>query len=605
MFRYLAWSWDAATPDQEFNARRLREQLTAWAEWSEAYSTRGLCVHVTGLGSGSSRAYQLPHHTGVILGTLFRSSDSGSALAPPDFSPLDGTRITREGPGALAAHYWGRYVGFIRNTAHRTRCVFRDPTGGLPCWLIQHQSLTLYCSLMDDAAAIGVPAPAIDLSIVAASLAYQALEVETTAYQHVTQLLGGECLELGPCSQRRYFFWNPSGPIKYPPICAQGAEEALRVRTQDCVTAWASAYPALILTVSGGIDSTIVLACLRAQQQLRACLHHYSAGADSDERHYGRLSAHLSSAALLEYERIAHIDLAPLSRMHHFPLPPAPFYDLQHQQIETQVCAQFQAAAIFSGYGGDQLFGADPLLCAMSCAREHGLSTALLDVALDAAYVSNLSLWHILRTALRYRYNDCEGAPSYPIHRAKTLLMPHVAELLAPLKYRLTHPLIRGAADEDPATVHHLNALLVPPPFYGPFSTANHPDRAAPLLSQPLIELCIRLTKSLFISGGWDRSLARRAFQGLCPHDIMTRRDKGGVGERANTILETHRKWTLERLLEGQLVKERLVRRPELETILQGGLTRCKTTAVEVCEYLFTEAWLERSRAWSPTRMHS
>ncbi|MGK4422636.1 asparagine synthase-related protein, partial [Klebsiella pneumoniae] len=49
----------------------------------------------------------------------------------------------------------------------------------------------------------------------------------------------------------------------------------------------------------------------------------------------------------------------------------------------------------------------------------------------------------------------------------------------------------------------------------------------SPLLSQPLVETCLGVPSWLWFEGGRNRVVARRAFAGDLPADVIWRRSKG------------------------------------------------------------------------------
>ena len=88
----------------------------------------------------------------------------------------------------------------------------------------------------------------------------------------------------------------------------------MRQCVRDVVHAWASCYDHMLLSLSGGLDSSIVLACLKdAPSRPRVtCFHYYPLGADLDERAYARAAAAKAGLELLERPRDSSFSLQPL-----------------------------------------------------------------------------------------------------------------------------------------------------------------------------------------------------------------------------------------------------------------------------------------------------
>lgn len=83
------------------------------------------------------------------------------------------------------------------------------------------------------------------------------------------------------------------------------AAAQLRRTAKACVQAWAACYRGVLHSLSGGLDSAIVLGCLRDTHNRPAitCLNYHSCGPEADERYFARLAANPADYPLLEWER--------------------------------------------------------------------------------------------------------------------------------------------------------------------------------------------------------------------------------------------------------------------------------------------------------------
>src|SRR5258706_1812747 len=102
---------------------------------------------------------------------------------------------------------------------------------------------------------------------------------------------------------------------------------------------------------------------------------------------------------------------------------------------------------------------------------------------------------------------------------------------------RSIHPALLQAADLPLAKATQTYYLLYPTPYYDPFHAEDAPETVNPLLSQPLVELCLQLPTWVLTHGGRGRALARRAFATDLPKEVATSRSKGGMEEHLKTIL--------------------------------------------------------------------
>jgi asparagine synthase (glutamine-hydrolysing) len=107
----------------------------------------------------------------------------------------------------------------------------------------------------------------------------------------------------------------------------------------------------------------------------------------------------------------------------------------------------------------------------------------------------------------------------------------------------------------------------------------------------------MRIPVYSLIDGGWDRAIARRAFADSLPTEIVRRRAKGGSTRSAKLLFENNMPFIREFMLNGLLVRERILDRKKLETHLTPGRPVNSSAFGEILiEHLCTEAWL---RSWN------
>jgi asparagine synthase (glutamine-hydrolysing) len=128
----------------------------------------------------------------------------------------------------------------------------------------------------------------------------------------------------------------------------------------------------------------------------------------------------------------------------------------------------------------------------------------------------------------------------------------------------------------------------------------RHPLRA-PLLAQPIVELCLNFPSWLWCVGGQDRALARAAFSDLLPPSIVKRRSKGTPTGFVMEILDAKRQSIMELLLEGKLAAERIVDRHAVHTFLSSPDRRDVVRYMEIMALADVETWLQ---AWSRPSPH-
>ncbi len=262
---------------------------------------------------------------------------------------------------------------------------------------------------------------------------------------------------------------------------------------------------------------------------------------------------------------------------------------------------QVSADGLFSAAGGDGLFyqnNAAP--AAIDFRRRHGVNGTLLRVALEAAQVDSITIWDVLKRALKDVAIRERVRPLVDAGKYQTLVNPELVQSLRESD-RFVHPWFRDVDGLSPGKFWHLLTISVPPPFYDPMGNREEdPETVYPLTSQPLVELCLRIPTYVLIHGGWDRAIVRKAFENDVPPSIIRRRGKGESTHNIREIFERNLPFIRESLLDGLMVREGLLDRAQLAKSLTVPRSLQTHAFVEiVTQHLCTEAWL---RQWSERR---
>lgn len=594
MLRYIAWIWDPGDAASVVESAHLASRFQDQKSWSRAFTRPGLEVHVTGCRSHSNEIYTVAN-AGVILGKLFTHNDGSSLDAPTKLPDNDAHAIQMSAGRDLIAHYWGRYVAFLCDPDQRTVRVLRAPCGSLPCLGLRLGRLQLYCSWMPDLALAGLDQWSINWPVVCAILCGALPDLRQTGLQGLSQLLGGECIAHKGTQCERTFYWDP---VRISEVLTDldGAARLMHSVVVDCVRAWRGCHEKVHQTLSGGLDSSII-ATSQDRSSLRSTtfFNYYLDESDSDEREYARLVANHLDVELIEWEHNPFLSLQGLLRMHRLPLPPLCLHSLEFSERETEFCAQRGATAIFGGHGGDQTFYTAPATpCAASYVARRGLRPSAWGVLLDAAYRDRRSIWHVLREVRERRSHGFLLGTQLGKYRPVTLIDTDIIEQVRRTTPEWIHPLLRDPTGTDPARLVHAEQVLPADDYYDHFCGPDYPERISPLLSQPVVELCLRLPRELLNRGGWTRAVARRAFANDLPYAIVTRREKGGVRDHFRSILRCNRDFARELLLDGELAQRNIINRKMTETALSGDPTRAQTDTLELAILLCAIGWLRQ-----------
>jgi len=118
-------------------------------------------------------------------------------------------------------------------------------------------------------------------------------------------------------------------------------------------------------------------------------------------------------------------------------------------------------------------------------------------------------------------------------------------------------------------------------------------DPVFPLLSQPLVELCMRIPSYVHFDQGRDRGLARRAFTNDVPTQLLERTWKDRVQGFPEEILRANIADLRPMLLDGILAKRGYLDRPILESTLSGNAFEVAASVGEILDHVMVEAWLQ------------
>ena len=490
---------------------------------------------------------RLPGARGVVLGELLRGDQRLHDLSPYQ------SQIVESGGQWLVDQCWGRYVALVLTGAGRRPRILRDPSGALPCYRLGDRRASVFCSDLATALAAGLPRPAIDWRGVTHDLLYRRVRGARTGLVGVDELLPGMAWTSDASGGATELAWDPwrhAAPERRLDSVAEAAT-LLRQAVMRCVGGLAAAYPRLTLELSGGLDSSIVAMGLAGHGGALA-INCVSPGPEGDERDYARAAA---AAAHLELEErilgIAGFD--PVAAPTPFLARPGRPMVLQsaHGAVLDHA-ALHGSAAVFNGAGGDSVF------CALNTAAPvvdrfwaEGLGLGVLRTIGDVATLHGCSVWTVARLAVRSarrRFAPIKGAD------ATFLRSDALPVALDP------HPWLAAAPpDASLARLRHLAAITFIQGYIEGQGRSPALPTVAPLLAQPLLELCLRIPTWLWVSGGRDRAIARQAFAGRAPDAVIYRRSKGGIDHFVIALFEAGRAQIRTLLLDGLLARNGII----------------------------------------------
>lgn len=485
---------------------------------------------------------------------------------------------------------WGDYIVVSGDTqgAH----ILRAPFGRLPCYYVRWKSAVILVSDIAVLKSIGLPVPALDWDAVARFLIAPELRAEATCLDRVWELVGGCSLTILNGDIHIRTAWSP-WPFASRRALLRDAREArimLRRTIDEVVGAHCRRYSHILLGVSGGLDSSIVAAIAARGHAQTTLVTMAAPDRAGDERAYARILAGRLNLPLIEaFEDIARVDVH-VSRSGHLPRPHARSFAQSSDDVFIALAKERGIDAFFSGAGGDNIFW--NLTSAASVADTYlgGFGPgATLRNALDLADMCGASVLHVLLSALRLGLSRRQVA--WPIDG--TFVAKGVQREIS----AHDHPWLGAPADSLPGKIRHVHCIMGIENHLEGYSREAIAPMVAPLLSQPLVEACLRIPAWMWCMGGQDRALARAAFADCLPAAILTRTEKGTPFGFALQLFEKNRAALRDMLLGGVLARERLLDLRAVETCLARDDPAAGLAHYRLLCIADVEAWVRHREA--------
>ena len=550
----------------------------------------------SGARPGMCRAYDLSD-SGVVLGRLFRNRSVESGDYEDAALTSDKNRAVELGGAYLAVRYWGRYVALTRSADGKLH-VARDASGGMPVYFCRLAEADLIFSHLEDCLAIVEHALSINWDHLRAYLSFNRLVTSATGYQEVQQLRAGESAVFDDKTVTRAFHWHPvpfaEAAAKAPEDLAEG-KTRLAKAVRHSVHAWASCHRHILHELSGGLDSSIVLACLASAPSApkTVCFNLYTESPEGDERSLARMVSQRCASELIEvaFRPALGSRLEDLLITSNLVSPQLATIRTESEEARRKLAEERGIDAIYSGQGGDHLFHRrqSPLVAA-DYVRRHGLRPGCLPLLLDTARMSQQPITSVFATALRFgvlrrRHDPYAGLspPPFVCTKGTAAERPETGD-------GFDHPWV-CEADHLPAAKRQQIADLVDTQCFFTAS-CTYSDVVHPIISQPVIECCLRIPTYMLTQGGIERGLARTAFSNDLPREVIERTAKGDATAYYHKLILQNLGAIREWLLDGWLVRERLLNRALTEQALKENALIDGYAEPYILAAMMAEAWV-------------
>lgn len=598
MYHFVAFSWSSDSGRAAVEALRLSTKLEeSKGPWDLVCRCDTLRIYSRQPLDPAMRVYGIPAGGGAIFGRLFRFE---SPDIPVDPSGLDAENLASDGGRSLLNSYWGGYLAVLRSLRRATVLVIRDCSGRIPCYHVDLPGVYVFFSDIRDVEPLGLRFT-INPRYLAAYILHHPLHVVETGLKEVSQVLAGDSVSISRGRVVHERLWDPRLIASTGIIDDYEQGKSQLVSATETVTRlWASLYDRILLMLSGGFDSAVVLGCLKRMQLADrvVCANEYTEGTEDDERSYARAAAKMANVRLLELPRMSDARLF-IERLR--TVPPSPSPDL-HKAVETaaidnvmQTACELDCDTVWTGEGGDHIFlqirSAYP---AVDYLMRHRLPHHLPKILYESSVLSRQSLWSVIAQSLCYSWVPSTAPPDHCDTRGATIMTKAAAAAISDT-YILSHWHV-GPGRIPPGKQGQIDILADLLNRHKPFGSLERPYACHPLISQPLIDLALRLPTYHLLRGGRQRAMARAAFADRVPYCILHREDKGGTINHARVLLTGSGPSLREMLLDGTLVTLGIVDRASLERIFVDQDMFRPNDVFPIFACIAIEAW---ARHWT------
>ncbi len=516
----------------------------------------------------------------------------------------------------------GMFAFAIWDDAERRLFVARDRLGKKPLYYWHRGRLFLFAS--EPKALLCHPAVArrLDWSAFHHYLAFGYTPATRSIFDEIRKLPPAHTATLvdGRLTQRRYWQLPPSGSPPAPRVTREQSAAVVRAGLREAVRLRLESDVPLGVFLSGGVDSSAVVASMREVTSGRIATFSVGFGraaATYDELPYARLVARRFETE--HHEEILEPDVQAIlpETVRAFDEPFA-----VSSAIPTYVVAQATARHVkvaLSGIGGDETFGGYPRYLGLRVSALHARLPRWLRHAsrsLAARWPASASSRNRADWAQRFTAEP-DAAPGdryigwtrfFGDAQLAPLTTPALAAHLGPNVDELQRRAFTTGGHGDPVD----GAFRVDLAAYLPddlltmadrMSMANSLEVRAPFCDHRIIEESLRLSPRAKMPGGRLKGLLKTAFAGVLPEEVLTHRKQGFMIPLGDWLRRDLRP-ALDDLLAPDCVRMRgLFDVDTVETMKSEHLTGARTHADRLWTLMMAEQWmreyLDQRGRWS------
>ncbi|WP_404478364.1 asparagine synthase-related protein [Novosphingobium sp. BL-52-GroH] len=497
----------------------------------------------------------VPQGDGILIGDLYFRHGPARVYSGAD-ADLD-LFVSAYRDGAVSERCWGSFLS-IRDKGTSETEFLHSPMSSLCVFYAVQGNTVLIASDARSLCDLTGAQPKIDWQALGTHLVIDDLSFARTCVQAIRELRCGETLRITPDNAPHVFpNWN-AWTYAHPDIAITEREQASELLEREiirCATARLRDLDEPLLDLSGGLDSSVLAAMCSRNAIVPKAANFFSPQTEGDERRFAQMVVQHLAMPLAEVPlQPDHVNIAGCA-LPHLPRPYARAY---LQTIDRITLASAPGARAFvNGGGGDAVFCHLQTSAPAVDAMLDGNS--FLRTVSEVAHSARCSFWIALRMSIT-----------------------KLAKRSQEVNLRRERDFVRR--DFETCDVNDLELPWQAPPqeirvgkleqVYGLYMSARSTNCFSrsitlkgifPLLSQPLVEACLRMPSWLWVGRGNNRVLARELASKWLPDEVAWRVSKGGPGQLQRDLFLGNRAVIREMLMDGNLQKHGILDRSELE----------------------------------------
>jgi len=554
-------------------------------------------ILTSGKPEKSIQIYKFPNNHGIIIGKLFKRNALNSTDVAPTQISINDTRSIVESHGRyLIDNFWGRYVAFIIN--HENNCVriIRDPTGAIHSYTYFSDGSYYFFSNINDFLEISKVKTSFNTNHIAFNAITFQVDQPDTGLNGIGKIIRGHSYEYYNNSVKQLATWKPSDYCtKYDKMSIDDAAYLMREAIINATKTWASQFDSIIHTLSGGLDSSIVLSALKeTSHDLKVtCLNHYSEGVDSDERNMAKIAADHCGYSIIHKHDDA--DESELNDLENFAfcgdLEPTLFFVLKGKFMK-ELEISLNSEAFFSGEGGDSIFYQGAEQCPVDYLYHNGLRKNFLTECLHNSQLRNKSIYSTISSSVKDYYTGHKFDLDALIRSTTrdSLVSKKILDNLD-CNERVAH-FMDGMQNYSPAKQRHVLWTRFTDLQRWPQQPQYDTIRILPLLSQPVVEASYRIPTYLTGARGIDRAVARIGFRNLLARQNLLRQSKGGVDDYYQRVFHRNRSFIRRYIDGGYLLSTGILDEEKVLPLLRDEKQSWPQYNVVMLRLLGAEFWM-------------